>query len=65
MWRRARLLLLIMLFGYGGLIEVLQLFLPGRSCEWSDLFADSAGIVLGAIMAAGAVHMVSDKARPI
>ena len=63
--RRVRLLLLFMLFGYGGLIEVLQQFLPGRACEWTDLFADSVGIVLGAIMAAGVFHTVSGEAPPI
>ena len=63
--RRVRLLLLFMLFGYGGLIEVLQQFLPGRACEWGDLFADSVGIVLGAVMAAGVGSTVSGQAPPI
>jgi VanZ family protein len=63
--RRVRLLLLFMLFGYGGLIEVLQQFVPGRACEWADLFADSVGIVLGALLAAGAVRTVSSRVTPI
>jgi VanZ family protein len=49
--RRLRFLLLLMLFGYGGLIEVLQQFVPGRAREWDDLLADSVGILLGAGMA--------------
>lgn len=59
--RRGRVLLLFVLFAYGGLIEVLQQFVPGRACEWDDLFADSAGIALGAVMAAGAVRTVSNR----
>jgi VanZ family protein len=54
--RRMRVFLLCMLFGYGGLIEVLQQFVPGRAGEWRDLFADSVGIVLGALLAAGLVR---------
>lgn len=50
--RRGRLFLLGALFAYGGLIEVLQQFVPGRSCEWADLFADSIGIACGALLAA-------------
>jgi len=37
---------------YGGLIEVLQLFVPGRSAEWGDLLADGIGIVFGIGLAA-------------
>ncbi len=63
--RRVRVLLLFMLFGYGGLIEVLQQFVPGRACEWADLFADLVGIVLGALMAAGLIRTVSSRVTPI
>jgi VanZ family protein len=35
------------LLAYGGLIEVLQLFVPGRSAEWGDLLADGIGIGVG------------------
>ena len=63
--RRVRFLLFFMLFGYGGLIEVLQQFVPGRACEWADLFADSVGIVLGAVLAAGLVRAVSSSVTPI
>jgi len=60
-----RLLMYFMLFAYGGLIEVLQQFVPGRACEWADLFADSVGIVLGAGMAAGLARTASSKAPAI
>ncbi len=35
------------LLGYGGLIEILQTQVPGRSAEWADLLADGIGILLG------------------
>lgn len=35
------------LVAYGGAIEVLQLFVPGRSAEWGDLLADAVGVGLG------------------
>jgi VanZ family protein len=53
-WRTA---LLLGLLAYGGLIEVLQLFVPGRSAEWGDLVADAIGIALGAALAAFLVRL--------
>lgn len=38
------------LLAFGGLIEVGQAFVPGRTCEWSDLYADAAGIAAGALI---------------
>lgn len=35
------------LLAYGGLIEILQTQVPGRSAEWTDLLADGIGILLG------------------
>jgi VanZ family protein len=35
----------------GGLIEAVQYFVPGRSCEWLDLGADAVGIACGAVLA--------------
>jgi VanZ family protein len=32
---------------YGGLIEVLQSFIPYRSAEWADLIADAIGVLVG------------------
>jgi VanZ family protein len=39
------------LLAYGGLIEVLQSFTPSRYAEFGDLFADGAGLALGAVLA--------------
>ena len=33
------------------LIEVLQLYVPGRSSEWGDLLADAIGVGAGAVIA--------------
>jgi VanZ family protein len=36
------------LFAYGGLIELLQLYLPGaRSAEWTDILANTLGLLTG------------------
>jgi VanZ family protein len=40
------------LFVFGGVIEVVQLYVPGRSMELGDLLADSIGIACGAAFAA-------------
>jgi VanZ family protein len=40
-WLAAGLLLL------GALIEVAQLYVPGRSSDWQDLLADAGGIAIG------------------
>jgi VanZ family protein len=41
-----------LLFGYGGLIEILQMSVPNRAAEWGDLLADTVGIATGAAVAA-------------
>ncbi len=46
-----RLLLMGLLFTYGGLIEILQMNVPSRSADWADLLADTVGIALGAALA--------------
>ena len=35
------------LFLVGGLLELAQLFSPGRTCDWHDFIADSCGIFAG------------------
>jgi VanZ family protein len=35
------------LVAYGGAIELLQRWVPGRSAEWGDLLADAIGVGLG------------------
>jgi len=32
---------------YGVFIEIIQIYVPGRSFEWWDIVADFAGIILG------------------
>jgi VanZ family protein len=54
-----RVLLLCLLFGYGGLIEILQMSVPSRAAEWADLLADTVGIVAGATVAALVLHTFS------
>ena len=50
--RGTRTALPFALLAYGGLIEVVQLFVPGRSAEWGDLLADGIGIAFGIGLAA-------------
>ena len=45
---RARLFVLLALFAFGGLIELLQLAIPEADSEWGDLVADAVGIAFGA-----------------
>lgn len=42
---------LLGLLGYGALIEVLQSLTPDRMAEWSDLWADGVGLLIGAVVA--------------
>jgi len=49
--RAARLSVLLALLAFGAAIELLQLQLPNRSGEWTDLGADAIGIGLGALLA--------------
>ncbi|WP_225616924.1 VanZ family protein [Variovorax sp. 38R] len=39
------------LLAYGALIETLQSFTPDRYAEWSDLWADGLGLLVGEIFA--------------
>lgn len=48
-WRGVWLVMLGLL-AFGAAIEVVQAFVPGRSCEWEDLLADSVGIVAGVLV---------------
>ena len=62
--RGTRLLWLCALLAFGGLIEVLQQFVPGRSPEWGDLLADSIGIASGAVVAALVLRAVPAPTIP-
>ena len=39
----------VMLF-YGGLIELIQAFLPARQAEWKDVAVDSLGVAVGLLL---------------
>lgn len=58
--QRKRLLLGLLLLG--GLIEILQRFVPGRSAEWADLLADAIGITCGTLMASAMLWLATRTA---
>jgi VanZ family protein len=60
-WRGAALSALGML-AFGGFIEIVQSFIPGRSAEWLDLGADSVGIAIG-LVAVGALRALFQPGR--
>ena len=39
------------LLGYGALIEIAQIWIPGRDASWLDLLADALGIACGLSLA--------------
>lgn len=53
-----RMLLMGLLFCYGGLIEILQMSVPSRAAEWGDLLADTVGIAAGAAVAAMILYAI-------
>ena len=55
-------MLLLSLLGFGVLIEVAQLYVPGRSAEWADLLADAIGIACGAVIASVMLWLASARA---
>ena len=61
---RQRATMLFSLFAYGGLIEILQLYIPGRGGELADLLADSLGIGMGAAMATLILRWLTARAAP-
>jgi VanZ family protein len=62
--QRTKLAALVAIFAFGGLIEVLQHFVPSRSAQWGDLLADLVGIACGAGLAAWLVRAVSESHHP-
>ena len=61
--QRQRGLSLAGLLALGGVIELLQLFVPGRSADWADLVGDALGIVAGALLGAVLLWWASSQAR--
>jgi hypothetical protein len=49
-WPLPRWLVAVGLIVYGGLIEIVQSFLPPRTAEWEDWLQDIAGVAIGAIL---------------
>jgi VanZ family protein len=49
--RHANWTVALAMFAYGGLIEIVQLFVPGRESEWADLLGDTIGIGVGMLLA--------------
>ena len=50
----ARRVAMVALLAYGGMIEIVQSFVPSRSAEWADFATDAAGIALGSLLAGAA-----------
>lgn len=50
----ARRVAMAALLAYGGMIEIVQSFIPSRSAEWADFATDAAGIALGSLLARAA-----------
>jgi len=44
------LLVAVLMLAYGGLIEILQGFLPPRQSEWKDFGVDLIGVALGLVL---------------
>ena len=51
------------LLAYGGLIEILQAFIPPREADLADLLTDGLGIAFGLLLAQG-LRRAAIKARP-
>ena len=62
---RPRALWLCALLAYGGLIELLQRHVPGRSAEWGDLLADAVGLCCGAVFALAVLRAAARPAAPL
>ena len=55
--RRAVAGVLIALLAFGGLIEILQAYVPGRDSDVADLLADAVGILCGVVPALYALRL--------
>ena len=49
---RRQVMLALALVGFGGMIEVLQMWVPQRQADWHDLLADTLGVVMGLMVCA-------------
>jgi VanZ family protein len=55
--RRSVLWVLVGMLALGGLIEIVQYFVPGRSADWVDLGADAIGMAIGVTLALSALNL--------
>ena len=60
---RVRLAAWGLVLAYGGLIELLQSQIPGRSAEWADLGADAMGVAVGVVVS-GLATLAARRWRP-
>jgi len=44
---------------YGALIEAAQMLVPGRSCEWGDMLANSTGAAFGFLLSRIALRIAT------
>jgi VanZ family protein len=49
--KKARVPIMISLFLFGAIIELIQLYASGRGAEWADLLANFIGLTVGFIIA--------------
>lgn len=45
---------------FAGLTEIMQIFVPGRSCDYRDLIADALGIVAASVVAQGIIKRINE-----
>ena len=62
--RWLRLTLLAALLAFGGLIELLQRYVPNRTAEWGDLGADAIGIAIGVLVASLLLRLARARSKP-
>lgn len=63
---RRRVVALLALWVYGGLIEVAQTWLPPRQGDWADLLGDTVGLAVGTALAVGVLRLLPQgKGEPV
>ena len=63
-YRRSRLLTAMFVVGYTGLIEILQLWAPGRHARLEDFVVDALAACLGIALAVGIDWAIKLARRP-
>ena len=52
---------LILVILFGAITEIMQAYVPGRSCDYRDLIADSIGVILATLVARYAIKKYNVK----